>query len=157
MGIIFIWSVAHILNLVVKNGIKMIKEWIKRIRDSVAYWMSTSKWVETFEMATRQLQVKCVKKLAFDCVAGWNSTHVILDVAMKYKKMSFLDCSCATNITLLCQQIRNGRWLKRCWKMCYCVTRWQSYFQIYNLPHLIIFSQRYVKWGLSKIDMNFLI
>ena len=81
--------VAHILNLVVKNGIKMIKEWIKRIRDSVAYWMGTSKRVETFEMATRQLQVKCEKKLAFDCVAGWNSTYLMLDVAMKYKKCLF--------------------------------------------------------------------
>ena len=40
---------------------KVIKEWIKKITDNVAYWMHTSKRVETFEMTARQLQVKCEK------------------------------------------------------------------------------------------------
>ena len=35
--------VAHILNLIVKNEIKVIEEWIKKIRESVAYWMGTPK------------------------------------------------------------------------------------------------------------------
>ncbi|KAH9777018.1 BED-type domain-containing protein [Citrus sinensis] len=54
-------------------------------RDSVAYWTGTPKRVETFDMAARQLQVKCEKKLVFDCVTRWNSTNVMLDVAVKYK------------------------------------------------------------------------
>lgn len=32
---------------------KVIKEWIKKMRDSVAYWTGTPKRVETFEMAAR--------------------------------------------------------------------------------------------------------
>ncbi|KAH9752810.1 BED-type domain-containing protein [Citrus sinensis] len=55
--------VAHILNLIVKDGMKVNEEWIKKIRDSVAYWTGTPKRVETFKMAARQLQVKCEKKL----------------------------------------------------------------------------------------------
>ncbi|KAH9777021.1 BED-type domain-containing protein [Citrus sinensis] len=55
------------------------------LRDSVAYWTGTPKRVETFDMAARQLQVKCEKKLVFDCVTRWNSTNVMLDVAVKYK------------------------------------------------------------------------
>ena len=49
--------VAHILNLIVKEGMKVSEEWIKKIRDSVAYWTGTPLRVETFEMAARQLQV----------------------------------------------------------------------------------------------------
>ena len=59
--------VAHILNLFVKNEIKVIEEWIKKIRESVAYWMGTPK-IENFEMAIHQLQVKCEKKLLLHCV-----------------------------------------------------------------------------------------
>lgn len=77
--------VAHILNLVVNEGMKVIDEWIKKIRDSVAYWMGTPKRVETFKMTARQLQVKCEKTLVFDCITRWNSTYVMLDVAVKYK------------------------------------------------------------------------
>ena len=64
--------VTHILNLIVKEGMKVIEEWIKKIRDNVAYWTGTPKRVETFEMTARQLQVKCEKKLVLDCVIRWN-------------------------------------------------------------------------------------
>ena len=60
--------VARILNLIVKDGMKVIKESFKKIRDSVTYWMGAPKGVETFEMTARQLQVKCDKKLVRDCV-----------------------------------------------------------------------------------------
>ena len=40
-----------------------IKEWIKNIRDSVPYRIGTPKRVETFDMATHRLHVKCEKKV----------------------------------------------------------------------------------------------
>ncbi|KAH9698718.1 BED-type domain-containing protein [Citrus sinensis] len=80
---------AHILNLIVKEGMKVIEEWIKKIRDSVVYWTGTPKRVETFEMAARQLQVKCEKKLILDCVTRWNSAYIMLDVAVKYNTVFF--------------------------------------------------------------------
>lgn len=46
---------AHILNLIVEDGMKVIEEWIKKIRHSVAYWVGTPKRVETFEMEAHQL------------------------------------------------------------------------------------------------------
>ena len=70
--------VAHILNLIVKEGMKVIEEWIKKIKDSVAYWISTPNKVKTFEMAACQLQVKCEKKIVLDCVTRWNFTYVCL-------------------------------------------------------------------------------
>ena len=47
--------VAHTLNLILKKGMKVIEEWIKKSRDNVAYWMGTPKRVETFEMVACQL------------------------------------------------------------------------------------------------------
>ena len=36
--------VAHSLNLIVKEWMKVIEEWIKKIRDNVAYGMGTQRW-----------------------------------------------------------------------------------------------------------------
>ena len=37
--------VTHIISLVVKDGMKMIEEWIKKIWENVACWMGTQKTV----------------------------------------------------------------------------------------------------------------
>ena len=75
---------AHILNLIVKDGLSMVESGITRVRDSVSYWSSSSKWVETFELACRQMQMD-VKKLGLDCPTRWNSTFAMLELAVKYK------------------------------------------------------------------------
>ena len=40
---------AHILNIIVKHGLDVIKDGIEKIRDSVVYWFATPKRVENFE------------------------------------------------------------------------------------------------------------
>jgi hypothetical protein len=40
---------AHILNLIVKNGLDELKDATENIRDSVAYWTATQKRIEKFE------------------------------------------------------------------------------------------------------------
>lgn len=52
---------AHILNLVVKDGLEVIKDGIDKIRDSVAYWTATQNRVEKFTDATKQLKIFCYK------------------------------------------------------------------------------------------------
>ncbi|KAK1379649.1 hypothetical protein POM88_026393 [Heracleum sosnowskyi] len=47
---------AHILNLIVKDGLEVIKSGVEKIRDSVAYWTATPKREEKFEETTRQLR-----------------------------------------------------------------------------------------------------
>ena len=39
---------AHVLNLIVRDGLDIIKEGIDRIRDNVVYWTATSRRVEFF-------------------------------------------------------------------------------------------------------------
>ena len=40
---------AHILNLIVKDGLDVMKSSIDNIRESVAYWIATAKRWEKFE------------------------------------------------------------------------------------------------------------
>ncbi|KAH9801067.1 BED-type domain-containing protein [Citrus sinensis] len=77
---------AHILNLIVKDGLSVIESGITHVRDSVSYWSSSPKRVEKFELACRQIQID-VKKLGLDCPTRWNSTFAMLELAVKYKSV----------------------------------------------------------------------
>lgn len=76
---------AHILNLIVKDGLDVIKIGVEKIRDSVAYWTATPKREEKFEETARQLRNTSTKKLGLDCATRWNSTYLMLETALLYK------------------------------------------------------------------------
>ena len=76
---------AHILNLIVKDGLDVIKSAIENIRESAAYWTATGKRWEKFEEMARFKKVKITKKLILDCKTRWNSTFMMLDVALPYR------------------------------------------------------------------------
>ncbi|CAL9004696.1 unnamed protein product [Prunus brigantina] len=76
---------AHILNLVVRDGLEVIKKSIEKIRYSVAFWLGTQKREEKFLEAARQLRVPTSKTLELDCKTRWNSTYSMLKTAMIYK------------------------------------------------------------------------
>lgn len=59
--------VAHILNLIVKDGLDIIGSAIERIRDSVVFWTVSPSRVEKFEEIACQLRISCEKKLSLDC------------------------------------------------------------------------------------------
>ena len=44
---------AHILNLIVKEGLEVIKESVEKIRESVAFWVATPKRLEKFVETAR--------------------------------------------------------------------------------------------------------
>ncbi|KAL5737543.1 hypothetical protein ACOSP7_030304 [Xanthoceras sorbifolium] len=71
---------AHILNLVVRDGLKVIAEGIEKIRDNVCFWTASSRRIEAFEYAANQLKIKYAKKLVLDCPTRWNSTYFMLSV-----------------------------------------------------------------------------
>lgn len=76
---------AHILNLVVQDGLDIIASGIKKLRDCVSFWAATPKRVQTFEDKARILKIDCSKKLVLDCKTRWNSTYVMLQIALPYK------------------------------------------------------------------------
>ena len=76
---------AHILNLIVKDGLEVIKGGIEKIRESVLYWSATPKRKEKFKETTKQLWISFTKELVYDCPTRWNSTYLMLEVAIMYK------------------------------------------------------------------------
>ncbi|GJT51352.1 zinc finger BED domain-containing protein RICESLEEPER 2-like protein, partial [Tanacetum coccineum] len=76
---------AHILNLIVKIRLNVIKVAIENIRESVSYWAATPKRVEKFEETCRQLKVIFSKRLGLDCQTRWNATYLMLKTALMYK------------------------------------------------------------------------
>ena len=80
---------AHILNLIVKEGLDMVEEGIENIRDSVLYWSATSKRLEFFEETVRQLRLNSENRLVMDCPTRWNSTFKMLSVAIPYKEVFY--------------------------------------------------------------------
>ncbi|KAJ9552983.1 hypothetical protein OSB04_017028 [Centaurea solstitialis] len=85
---------AHILNLIVQDGLVVIGEGIEKIRDSVAFWTASPKRIERFEEAARQLEVSSTKKLTLDCKTRWNSTFLMISVAIVYKNVTIMfSCS----------------------------------------------------------------
>lgn len=75
---------AHILNLIVKDGMSIIHDSIEKIRDSVSFWVGTPKREEKFIEACEQLEIPYSKKLRMDCRTRWNSTYLMLVSALPY-------------------------------------------------------------------------
>lgn len=75
---------AHILNLIVNDGLEIISGGIERIRDSMVYWPASAARIENFEEAARQLCISSTKKLCLDCKTHWNSTFLMLQIAAIY-------------------------------------------------------------------------
>lgn len=78
---------AHILNLIVKIGLDVIKHAIDNVRESVVFWTASPKRIEKFEDVCRQMKVPYAKRLGLDCSTRWNSTYLMLKTALVYKSV----------------------------------------------------------------------
>ncbi|KAL5560920.1 hypothetical protein UlMin_030667 [Ulmus minor] len=79
--------VAHILNLIVKDGISILDKGIVNILESVSYWTVTTKRNEKFMETARQLHIQSTKVLALDMPVRWKSTYVMLSTTLIYKSI----------------------------------------------------------------------
>jgi hypothetical protein len=57
---------AHVLNLIVKDGLGVIGPCIEKVRDSVGLWTASTKRRQRFEETRQQLHIECTKELALD-------------------------------------------------------------------------------------------
>lgn len=76
---------AHILNLIVQDGLDVISSAIEKVRDCVSFWMLTPKRIEKFEEACRVLNLSTSKRLILDCKTRWNSTFLMLQAVLPFK------------------------------------------------------------------------
>lgn len=77
---------AHVLNLIVKDGLKVIEHIVVKIRDCVKYikWSEARKNI--FRSCVSLARLKEVKALWLDVPTRWNSTYMMLDRAILYRK-----------------------------------------------------------------------
>ncbi|XP_031116703.1 zinc finger BED domain-containing protein RICESLEEPER 2-like [Ipomoea triloba] len=77
---------AHILNILVQDGLSEIKSIIENVRDSVKYISASPQRLHSFNEICKQLQVPS-KKLILDCCTRWNATFAMLSCALDFKQV----------------------------------------------------------------------
>ncbi|XP_009791292.2 zinc finger BED domain-containing protein RICESLEEPER 2-like [Nicotiana sylvestris] len=82
------WNLERKLSTItVDNWLKVIGDSISKVRDSVLYWIGSAGRIERFEEAALLVHCSCYKKLEYDCPTRWNSTYLMLRVAIEYKEV----------------------------------------------------------------------
>ncbi|KAG5553647.1 hypothetical protein RHGRI_011517 [Rhododendron griersonianum] len=77
---------AHIINLIVKDGLGEIKDSIVRIRDAVKYVRSSPQREQRFKACVEKERITCKNSLCLDVPTRWNSTFLMLATAIKFQK-----------------------------------------------------------------------
>jgi hypothetical protein len=77
---------AHILNLVVHEGLDELGDCIDNIRNAVKYVKSSSSRMAKFKSCIEWENITCTKMVCLDVKTRWNSTYLMLCAAEKYKK-----------------------------------------------------------------------
>ncbi|KAJ1697552.1 hypothetical protein LUZ63_006064 [Rhynchospora breviuscula] len=75
---------CHILNLIVQDGLSVLKDEIRDIRDTMKYIRHSQARMEKFKLACSQSQIS-YKKPAWDVPTRWNSTYLMLVLALELK------------------------------------------------------------------------
>ncbi|KAL4277822.1 hypothetical protein GQ457_03G012640 [Hibiscus cannabinus] len=77
---------AHILNLVVKDGLKELDLSIARIRGAVRFVRSSPNRLQTFKACMEEENITSKSYVCLDIETRWNSTFLMLETALKFKK-----------------------------------------------------------------------
>ncbi|XP_058785011.1 zinc finger BED domain-containing protein RICESLEEPER 2-like [Vicia villosa] len=78
---------AHILNLIVQDGLKVVSDALYKIRQSVAYVKVTeSRRLQFHECVSNVGEIETTIGLRSDCVTRWNSTFIMLKSAINYRR-----------------------------------------------------------------------
>ncbi|XP_022728849.1 zinc finger BED domain-containing protein RICESLEEPER 2-like [Durio zibethinus] len=81
-----VWCCAHILNLMVQDGLSEIKNVIGDVHESVNFINQNEARLNSFSDIVQQLQLSN-KKLILDCKTRWNLTFEMLSIAIKFKEV----------------------------------------------------------------------
>ncbi|CAN1294334.1 Putative AC transposase [Linum perenne] len=80
---------AHILNLIVQDGLSVIEGCIESVRDSVIHWTASPKRRQKFTDAVRHSHITSSLELVLDCKTRWNSRYLILSTTLIYRDAFF--------------------------------------------------------------------
>jgi hypothetical protein len=83
---------AHILNLIVQDGLKEIDSDIQKIRDSVKYVRGSQMRKQNFLQAVNKMSLDSRNGLKQDVPTRWNSTYLMLETVIDYRSaFSYLE------------------------------------------------------------------
>ncbi|XP_019164427.1 PREDICTED: zinc finger BED domain-containing protein RICESLEEPER 2-like [Ipomoea nil] len=77
--------IAHILNLVVQDGLKFADESVKRVRDAVRWVRNSPARLTKFREFAELFGVEAKSALHLDVPTRWNSTYIMLNTAIQYQ------------------------------------------------------------------------
>lgn len=77
---------AHVLNLIVQEGLKTIGGAVDNIRDSVKYVKSLQSRKQRYEEIVAQVGISCEKSLSLDVATRWNSTFLMIEMALQFRR-----------------------------------------------------------------------
>ncbi|XP_027082542.2 zinc finger BED domain-containing protein RICESLEEPER 2-like [Coffea arabica] len=75
---------AHILNLLVQDGLNQIVDVIDVVREGIKYLKNSESRLNEFAKIKKQLQLP-YRKLILDCPTRWNSTYLMLASALEFR------------------------------------------------------------------------
>jgi hypothetical protein len=76
---------AHILNLVVQDGLKMIEHLTDKVRETIKYIKKSNNRFYKFQNDIDSLNIGRSKGMVLDCCTRWGSTFKMLDSAFHYR------------------------------------------------------------------------
>ena len=77
---------AHILNLIVSDGLKDLHESVVAIRNVVKYVKSSPSRLDGFKRAVEHEKLGNNAFVVLDVPTRWNSTYLMLESAVKFRK-----------------------------------------------------------------------
>lgn len=77
---------AHILNLIVNDGMKELNKSIVSIRNAVRYVRSSPSRFDKFKQCALHERIEAKGLVLLDVPTRWNSTYLMLETALKFKK-----------------------------------------------------------------------
>ena len=78
---------AHILNLIVGEGLKEIDAFVAKVCEAVRYVKSSPNRNQTFRSFMEMLGMESKSLLCLDVSTRWNSTYLMLKTAEKFEKV----------------------------------------------------------------------
>jgi hypothetical protein len=115
---------AHILNLIVQDGLKSIQSVIKNVRETVKYVKGSILRKEKFRFYANQVNAPNIS-LVSDTPTRWNSTYIMLETVQKFREAfnRMQERDVAYNLAPSDDDWNNVSIVRQCLKVFYDVTK----------------------------------